>query len=47
MKLLILLFLFSFTLWSANIDTKLYEGNNTTEYYKDIRKLIDQGEPKT
>ena len=47
MKSLILLFLLSLNIWSADIDTKLYEGNNTTEYYENIRKLIDQEEPNT
>jgi len=46
MKSLILLFLLSLNLWSADIDIKLYEGNNTTEYYQDIKKLIDKEEPK-
>lgn len=45
MKSLILLFLLSLSLWSVDIDTKLYEGNNTTAYYEDIRKIIDQKEP--
>ena len=47
MKSLILLFLLSLNIWSADIDTKLYDGNNTTEYYENIRKLIDQEEPNT
>jgi hypothetical protein len=42
MKSLALLFFFSLSLWSANIDTKLYEGNNTIAYYGQISKLIDQ-----
>jgi len=46
MKSLLSLFLLSLTLWSANIDTKLYENNNTTEYYEEIKKLINQEEPK-
>jgi len=42
MKSLILLFLLSFSLSAADIDTKLYEGNNTIEYYGKISNLIDQ-----
>lgn len=42
MKLLILLFLFPLTLWSADIDTKLYEGNNTLAYHQEVSKLIGQ-----
>ncbi len=42
MKLLILLFLLSFSIWAADIDTKLYEGNNTISYHEEVKKLIDQ-----
>ncbi len=46
MKLLTLLFLLSLSLWSADIDTKLYEGNNTVAYHQEVSKLIDQEVPK-
>ncbi len=46
MKSLILLLLLSLSLCSADIDTKLYEGNNTIAYYEEVSKLIDQEEPK-
>ncbi len=36
----IILSLFSVSLWSADIDTKLYEGNNTISYHSEIAKLI-------
>lgn len=42
MKSITLLFLLSLSLWSADIDTKLYEGNNTIAYYEEVNKLIDQ-----
>lgn len=46
MKLLTLLFLLSLSLWSADIDTRLYEGNNTISYHKEVRKLINQEQPQ-
>lgn len=42
MKSLILLFLLSHFLGAADIDTKLYEGNNTIAYYEEIDKRISQ-----
>lgn len=42
MKSLTLLFFLSLFLWSAEIDTKLYEGNNTIAYYEEVNKLIEQ-----
>ena len=42
MKSFTLLFFFTLSLWSADIDTKLYEGNNTIAYHEEVRKLIDQ-----
>ena len=46
MKLFTFLFLFFTALWSADIDTRLYEGNNTIAYYEEVSKLIDREEPK-
>jgi len=46
MKLLTLLFLLSLSLCSADIDTRLYEGNNTISYHKEVRKLINQEQPQ-
>jgi len=46
MKLFTLLCLLTLSLWSAVIDTKLYEGNNTISYYKEVRKLINQEQPQ-
>ncbi len=42
MKSLILFFFLSISVWSAEIDTKLYEGNNTISYYQEVVKLIDK-----
>lgn len=42
MKSLILLLLLPLTLYSADIDTKLFDGNNTEAYYDNVSKLIDQ-----
>ncbi len=41
MKSFLLLFSLSLSLWSAEIDTKLYDGNNTINYYKEIEKRIE------
>ena len=46
MKLFTLLSLLTLSLWSADIDTKLYEGNNTISYHKEVRKLISQEHPQ-
>ncbi len=46
MKSLIFLFLLSLSLWSADIDIRLYEGNNTVAYHQEVSKLIDQEAPK-
>ncbi len=46
MKSLIFLLLLPLALWSADIDTKLYDGNNTTAYYEEVKKLIDQKQPQ-
>jgi potassium-dependent mechanosensitive channel len=46
LKLLTLFLFFSLSLWPADIDTKLYEGNNTLAYYKEVSKLIDKEEPQ-
>ena len=40
MKSFFLLLSFSISLWSAEIDTKLYDGNNTISYYEEIAKRI-------
>ncbi len=42
MRSFILFFFISISLWSAEIDTKLYEGNNTISYHEEIVKLIDK-----
>ncbi|MCW8821713.1 MAG: mechanosensitive ion channel [Sulfurovum sp.] len=42
MKSFILLFFLSLSLWSADIDTNLYEGNNTIAYYEKVGKLIEK-----
>ena len=42
MKSLILFFLISISIWSAEIDKKLYDGNNTISYHEEIAKLIDK-----
>ena len=42
MKSLTLLLLLSLSIWSADIDTRLYEGNNTISYHEEVKKLIDQ-----
>lgn len=42
MKSFALLFIFTLSLYSADIDTKLYEGNNTIAYHQEVSKLIDQ-----
>jgi len=42
MKSFILFFFLSIFLWSADIDTKLYEGNNTISYHEEVAKLIDK-----
>ncbi|MGB5505969.1 MAG: mechanosensitive ion channel domain-containing protein [Sulfurovum sp.] len=42
MKFLTLLFLCTFSLYAADIDTKLYEGNNTIAYYEEVEKLIEK-----
>jgi len=44
MKSLILFFLFSLFAVAAEIDTKLYDGNNTLAYYEEVSKRIDQQE---
>ena len=41
MKSFLLLLLLSISLSSAEIDTKLYEGNNTISYHEEIAKLIE------
>lgn len=46
MKLFISFLLLCLTLWSADIDSKLYDGNNTVAYYKEVGKLIDQEVPQ-
>ena len=46
MKSFIILFFISLSLWSAEVDTKLYDGNNTTGYYEEVKKLIDKEEPQ-
>lgn len=33
-----LLFLITMSLWSADVDTKLYDGNNTLRYYEEVKK---------
>lgn len=44
MKSLLLFFLLSLFLGAADIDTKLYEGNNTIAYYEEVDKRISQKE---
>jgi len=44
MKSLILFFLFSLFAGAAEIDKKLYDGNNTLAYYEEVSKRIDQQE---
>ena len=44
MKSFILFFLFSLFLSAADIDKKLYEGNNTIAYYEEVDKRISQEE---
>lgn len=39
-----LLFLLSVTLWSADIDTRLYDGNDSIGHYEEIAKAIDANE---
>ncbi|MBT8349338.1 MAG: mechanosensitive ion channel [Sulfurovum sp.] len=46
MKSLFLLLLLSLSVYSADIDTKLYEGNNTIAHYEEVRKLIEQEKPQ-
>ncbi len=46
MKSLFILLLLSLSLYSTDIDTKLYEGNNTIAYYAQVQKLIDQEKPQ-
>lgn len=41
MKSFLLLLSISIFLWSAEIDTKLYEGNNTISYHEEIAKRIE------
>ncbi|GIT99642.1 hypothetical protein TSL6_01490 [Sulfurovum sp. TSL6] len=40
MKAFLLLLFLSLSLWSAEIDTKLYDGNNTISYHEEIAKRI-------
>ncbi len=42
MKIFTLLCTFVLSLYSADIDRKLYEGNNTVAYHQEVSKLIDQ-----
>ncbi len=44
MKAFLLLLSLSISLWSAEIDTKLYDGNNTKSYYEEIAKRIEAEE---
>jgi small-conductance mechanosensitive channel len=46
MKLFTFLFLIFTALWSADIDTRLYESNNTIGYYEEVSKLIDKEVPQ-
>ena len=46
MKTIVLFFLFSLLLGAADIDTKLYEGNNTKAYYEEVSLRIDQEVPQ-
>lgn len=46
MKLFTFLFLLFTALWSADIDTRLYENNNTIGYYEEVSKLIDKEVPQ-
>ena len=46
MKSFIFFFFISISLWSADIDTRLYEDNNTITYYEKIGKLINQEQPQ-
>ncbi len=41
MKSFLLLLSLSLSLWSAEIDTKLYDGNNTKSYLEEIEKRIE------
>ncbi len=41
MKSFLLLLFLSVSLWSAEIDTKLYEGNNTISYHEEIANRIE------
>jgi small-conductance mechanosensitive channel len=41
MKSFLLLLSLSLSLWSAEIDTKLYDGNDTKSYYEEIAKRIE------
>lgn len=45
MKSITLLFIFTLILGAADIDTKLYDGNNTKAYYEEVAKRIDQKVP--
>ncbi len=42
MKSIIFIFFLSLFLEATDIDTKLYEGNNTIAYYEQVSKLIDK-----
>jgi len=42
MKIFTLLCTFVLSLYSADIDIKLYEGNNTVAYHQEVSKLIDK-----
>lgn len=46
MKSIVLFFLFSLLLGAADIDTKLYEGNNTKAYYEEVSLRIDKEVPQ-
>jgi potassium-dependent mechanosensitive channel len=46
MKLFTFLCLIYTALWSADIDTRLYENNNTIGYYQEVGKLINKEVPQ-
>lgn len=46
MKPFLLFFIVTISVWSADVDTKLYDGNNTLSYYEEVKKTIDKEIPQ-
>ncbi|CAA6823260.1 MAG: Unknown protein [uncultured Sulfurovum sp.] len=46
MKLLTILFMITCSLYSAEVDTKLFDGNNTISYYEAVKSTIDKNVPE-